>query len=158
MPPSSLLIALHATNAGQLRALLAGLTDQHLSVCPYKGGHDVRWVLGHIAVSLDFCGSILGLPSSTPPEWGKLFGPGSSGTTSGGPNLAELVAAVDQGHARIAEALPRADAALLAQPHGMDFFDSTPLRTKNDVVAMLLTSHEAFHIAQLSACRCAAGL
>ncbi len=149
----ALVVFCHPTHdsftGASLQRALAGLA---------KGGHDVRWVLGHIAISLDFAASIIGLPSASPPEWNALFGPGASGTTSGGPNLAELVAVIDRGHAHIADALPKTDPALLEQPHGMEFFDQTPLKTKGDVIAMLMTSHEAYHIAQLSACRCAAGL
>ncbi|MDZ4830380.1 MAG: DinB family protein [Phycisphaerae bacterium] len=155
---TSQLIALHETNRGQIHGLLGGLTDQHLELCPYPGGHDLRWVLGHLAVSLDFCGSVLGLAPAVPAEWGKQFGPGSSGKTSGGPNLAELVAALDSGHARINEAMAKADAAALAEPHGMDFFNQTPLKTKGDVAALLMTSHAGYHIAQLSALRSAVGL
>ncbi len=145
-------------NLEQIHGLLAGLDDSHLTLCPYKGGHDLRWVLGHLAVSQDFAGSLLGLPATAPEPWNKMFGPGSSGSTSGGPKLAELVAVVDRGHAAIAAALPTCAPATLDKPHGMDFLAKTPLKSVGDLLAFLLTNHASYHIAQLSACRCVAGL
>lgn len=145
-------------NLEQIHGLLNGLNDSHLTTCPYKGGHDVRWVLGHLAISMDFAASILGLPNASPEEWNKLFGPGASGQTTSGPNIAELVSVIDRGHAQVATALSKADPALLEQPHGMDFLAKSPLKSKGDVLGLLLTNHESYHIAQLSACRCVAGL
>ncbi|MFO0829733.1 MAG: DinB family protein [Phycisphaerales bacterium] len=153
------LVKLHTMNLGQIKGLLAGLGEQHLEVSPYPTGHDLRWVLGHIAVSLDFCGSMLGLKGIAPEAWGKDYGSGSTGHTKGGPGLRELVDVIERGHARVKEALENADASQLGKPHGIDFFaKNTPLATVADAVAFMVTNHEAYHVAQLSACRSAAGL
>jgi hypothetical protein len=126
-----------------------------MDVCPYEGGHDARWVMGHLAVGLDFAGSLLGLEHSVPPTWGKLFGPGSSGRCDpNGPSKAELVEAVQSLHAKVGAAMRAASPEAMAKPHGFEFLPKdSPLATKGDFIGYLVTTHAFYHLAQLSACK-----
>lgn len=155
--PLPVIRGLFVQNQMQLRQLVTDLTDAHMSLAPFEGANDARWVLGHLAVSLDYACSFFGLASAVPAAWGQLFGPGSSGHTTGGPSRDELVGALENLHARLLSAYDAADAATLEKPHGVSFLKDSSLRSVHDFVALLMTTHEAFHIAQLSACRRAAG-
>jgi hypothetical protein len=74
------------------------------------------------------------------------------------PTKAELLAAIDNGHRRVTAAFPNANWEALEQPHAVELLKSTNLQTNADVLAHLMTTHPAFHIAQLSACRRKKGL
>jgi hypothetical protein len=50
-----------------------------------------------------------------------------------------------------------ADDEALNQPHGVELLNDTVLNTVGDVVAHLMTTHLAFHAAQLSAWRQGSG-
>ncbi len=41
----------------------------------------------------------------------------------------------------------------MEQPHAVEILKPTNLKTNGDVLAHLMCTHMAFHIAQLSACR-----
>lgn len=156
-PPLPIVLALHAMNVQTIRTLANDLTDATLGSVPFTGGNDARWVLGHLAITLDFAGSLLGVPATCPEAWGKMFGPGSPGHASSGPSKAELLKAIGDADAKLTAAYANASPDALGKPHGMDFLKNTPLVTVNDLIALLLTTHEAGHVAQLSACRRAQG-
>ncbi len=52
---------------------------------------------------------------------------------------------------------PRASAEVLDKPHEVELLKTTNLKTNGDVLAHLMCTHLAFHVAQLSACRRHAG-
>lgn len=155
--PCPIVLALFGQNLAQIRLLVADLNDSHLTLAPMEGGNDVRWVLGHLAVSLDYGCSFLGCAPSTGEDWGKRFAPGTSGRTTDGPSLAELMRSVEALHAQLATGYAKADSGTLAKPHGVSFLENSAIQTVNDFLALLMTTHESFHIGQLSACRRAAG-
>jgi hypothetical protein len=145
-------------NQWMLSAIAADLKDADLGRTPFDGGNDARWVLGHIAIARDYAGHFLGLPKVSPPDWEKRFGAGSSGATgSEGPSKAELMSAIERSSAMLLTALDAADPAAMAKPHGLDFLKDTAMKTVGDFIGFMLTAHESFHIAQLGACRRAAG-
>jgi len=43
------------------------------------------------------------------------------------------------------------------QPHSVQILKETPIRTNGDLLAHLMSTHQSFHLAQLSACRRKAG-
>jgi hypothetical protein len=74
------------------------------------------------------------------------------------PTKSELLTAIDRGHERVTAALERIDddgdiRASLAQPHEMALFEDSPLTTRSDLLAHLLTTHAAFHLGHLSTWR-----
>ncbi len=139
----------------EFNPLADAIPADRMEVCPYEGGHDARWVIGHIAVGLDFAGTLLGLGPGVPSEWGKLFGPGASGRTDPkGPSKRELVDVLNRLHASISAAMRKADPEAMAKPHGLAFLPSdSPLVTVGDFISYLVTTHAFYHLAQLSACK-----
>jgi len=130
-----------------------------MGTAPFEGGNPPVWILGHLAVSTDFAGRILGLELTCPPAWHKQFGPGSkpSELKSPLPSKQELLAAIENGCRRVAEAASNAPADALNKTHSIEILKQTNLKTNGDVLAHLMSTHQAFHVAQLSACRRQAG-
>jgi hypothetical protein len=115
-------------------------------------------VLGHLAICAELGLGLCGQPLAHP-EWMGAFGPGSCDEVADADRVAPrtLVDAVDQGYARLIAAGRGVPAAELAGPHGVALLDGSAIRTRGELLAHLLTSHFAFHLAQLSQWRRAAG-
>jgi hypothetical protein len=152
-------LRIYAFLLGYEQKLLADLPDEALRAPVAAGVNPPSWIVGHLAVAADFGLGILGRPTLVPKSWLVLFGPGSkpAETAARHPPKAELVAALERGHDQLTAAAREADAGRLAAPSPFE-----PLRhvfpTAGDLLAHLLTSHEATHVGQLSACRRGRGL
>lgn len=117
------------------------------------------WSLGHLVVSADHLGQQLGLESSLPDGWDKIFVTGGepSGDLAGYPTKTELLDALKAQHARNTEAAKKTDSAALAEPHpNEDTRKYFP--TVGDMVVFLMTGHEMDHLGQVAAWRRAMGL
>lgn len=139
---------------GYEQKLLADLPAAEMARPAFPGGNPPSWIVGHLAVVADFALMLLGQATLCPKTWMVLFGPGSSPEQHLGrhPGKDELVDALDRGHAAVFAAVPQADPKLLEQPSPFEPLRD-PLPTAADLLAHLLTSHEAAHASQLSACR-----
>ena len=73
------------------------------------------------------------------------------------PTKIDLLAAIENGHRRVSEAAPGASGEVMNVPHAVELLKPTNLKTNGDVLAHLMCTHIAFHLAQLSACRRKAG-
>ena len=62
-----------------------------------------------------------------------------------------------EGYPRMSEAIRNASEEQLSAAHGIRLLDGTPTQTTGELMAHLLTSHFAFHLAQLSGWRRASG-
>ena len=140
------------------KRLLEGVTDDHRCSQPAGVPNHATWVIGHLAKSTDFAGSMLGIAPACPDGWGSLFGKDSVPDTDATryPDLATLMAHLEQGHDRVAEAYRGvADdvlgAAATAGPKEL-------FPTVGDLLHFIVTSHETLHLGQLSSWRRAAGL
>jgi len=121
-------------------------------------GNNARWILGHLAIATDLAASIGGQPKLSPELWHKAFGPGSNPDQMealGVGSLAceELINAIENGHKRVEQIVPHIPAHVLALPHGVAMLDPTPIKTLGDALVHLMTTHECFHLGQLSAIR-----
>lgn len=140
---------------GYLQRLVGDLTDEELSR-PVSGAvNPPAYVLGHLAISNDFALQILGEAPVCPQEWHEAFGPGSSPESLRIPlpTKAELMTAIETGHARVCEAVKTASPEALAEPQTFPFFRNTPIETLGDCISLLMTTHFATHIGQLSVMR-----
>jgi hypothetical protein len=149
-------LRLYEFSLGLAKRMAAEIDESEMNVRPGDGsGNPPVWILGHLAVSTDFALRALGRPMLCPPAWLKMFGPGSdSGAVpEPRPTKADLMAALERGHAAVTAAVREADPAALDRPHTIPFFQGTPLRTVGDTLALLLTTHEGLHLGQLSAWR-----
>ncbi|MBI5864603.1 MAG: DinB family protein [Planctomycetes bacterium] len=145
---------------GYLKRLTADIDDAKLDWQPQPGVHSAAWILGHLAISTDYVLMNLGQKGACPKEWHKRYGPGSAELAAGEsrPSLRELMTAIEQGHARVTEAVRNPDPATLAKPHPVRVLDGTPIQTVDHLIGHLLTTHAAAHIGQLSFWRRCAGL
>ena len=141
-----------------LDLLLSGIEESKFADQPMPGLNPPAWILGHLAIVADRGCEVLGAPRQLPESWHTQFGPGStpSSLLADYPSKAELLAALDAGHARLTSTALAADAAKLAEPHGRERLAALP--TKGELVAMMMTSHEGGHLGQLSAWRRCVGL
>ncbi len=121
-------------------------------------GHPPLWVLGHLATCAEMGIALLG-GELEHKNWAIAFGPGSSDDVQNPEKYSrdELVDAIVNGYPKLCEAARQAAPEPLAEPHGMELLANTPCQTRGDLLAHLLTSHLAFHVAQLSGWRRAAG-
>lgn len=137
---------------GYIGRLVEPMSDAELMLRPPQGGHPPLWILGHLAVSSEGAARMLGLEPMLPPEWRTLFGPGSSDDVPQPDRFtkAAMVEAVQRGYQRLYEPALRATQEQLDGPHGLAFFEKTPLQSVGDVLGLLLTVHFAIHTGQLS--------
>ncbi len=115
-------------------------------------GHSARWILVHLAIAVDYGLMQFGAAGVCPKSWHAAYGPGSSAGSHDSirPSLAELKQAMNDGWQKLESCCRAADPALTEVPHDLDLLKNTPLRTKGDLAAHILTTHMATHIGQLS--------
>jgi hypothetical protein len=152
-------LVLFGNNGKWLPAMLEGISTADAQVQPFPGMNTPYWIAGHLAISMDYARQLLGAPMKCPPAWHTDFGPGSTPGVMTGPTvpLEELVAAVGQGHADVMGLLPTVTEVWAAQPNPVDFLVAN-YPSMGDLMAHLLTTHEATHLGQLSAWRRVRGL
>jgi len=152
-------LTLYEFQLNYIRLLLSDLDDSKLAERPFPGANPPVWILGHLAVCTDYAARMLGQKPVLPRAWHAQFAPGSNPAALEPPypTKAELFSAIETGHRRVAEAMPGASAEALAAPHAVELLKPTNLKTNGDVLAHLISTHVAFHVAQLSACRRATG-
>lgn len=144
---------------GNLKRMMADIDDAKLDWQPAPNAHSAVWILAHLAIATDYVLMNLGQKGAVSKEWHKRFGPGSSELTAGEarPSKAELLSAIEAGHARVVEAVRNPDPALLAKPHPVKVLDGTPIVTVDHLIGHLMTTHAAVHMGQLSLWRRCAG-
>jgi uncharacterized damage-inducible protein DinB len=149
---------LHGLMRHFAHALVKEIDDADMTTQPFAGANHPAWILGHIVVTTDGVLKILGEEPTAPAEWEKLFGRGSTPTANRAdyPSKAALVAALDMAFERAAAAAAAASEEQVAGPHHVELL-KRGLPTKGDLIAMLLTTHVAQHLGQLSAWRRAMG-
>jgi hypothetical protein len=145
---------LYADLYGYARQLVADLPDEELAEQPTPGLNHPAWTLGHLVISADYTLKLLGAPTVAPEGWGGLFFPGTvpDPNRSAYPSKGELLNTYEAAHAAVAAAAAAADPAQMARPNPVESFRPR-FPTLGDMVAYLLTTHEAGHLGQLSAWR-----
>lgn len=140
------------------KSLVKDVDDADMARQPFEGANHPAWILGHIIVSTDGVLKLLGHKPTAPPEWQPLFGRGStvSSDRAAYPSKEKLLAALEIVFDRATAAAVEASADQVAGPHHVELLQRG-LPTKGDLIAMLLTTHVAQHLGQLSAWRRALG-
>jgi hypothetical protein len=152
-------LTLYKFNRNYLQLLAGDIDESAMQSTPFPGANPPIWIIGHLTISTDYAGKILGQERACPRRWHAMFGPGSNPAALEPPlpTKAELMEAFEAGYNRVVEALPNASAEVLDAPHAIELLRPTALKTNGDVLGHLLTTHHSFHLAQLSACRRHAG-
>ena len=117
------------------------------------------WSLGHLVVSANSLGSMLGLESSLPEGWDKTFATGGapSSDVSAYPSKDEILSTLREQHSRNTEALKNADLKSWAEPYPNEK-TRTYFPTVGDMITFMMTAHEMDHVGQIAAWRRAMGL
>ena len=146
---------LYAFMLNYTKDLMADLDDARLAEQPLPGMNHPAWILGHLAIATDYTLKLSGQEPRCPEAWHTQFGPGSVPSTdrTAYPSKAAFMEALISGHAAATEAATHIDPKRLDQPHGipMEFLNAIP--TVGELLAHLMTTHEATHVGQLSAWR-----
>jgi hypothetical protein len=133
-------------------SLVNDLPEHGLEVQGGGNGHSALWLLGHIAISVDFGHQVLGQDNVCPARWFVAFGPGSSDEIKNPEkyDAQEMIQVIRTGYPKLQELAVAADEALLAEPHPVEMLQGTALKTKGDLLGHLLTTHLSLHLGQLS--------
>ncbi len=147
-------IALNQLQLKQFENIMADLPEETLFMPGQGHGHPPAWILGHLAIVGEMGQTFLG-GKLTHSFWVQAFGPGSNDEVQPDEGLkrAPLIAAVLSAYETLRSLASQATPADLEKPHGIELFDGTPVQTVGHAVALILTSHFGFHLAQLSSCR-----
>jgi hypothetical protein len=121
---------------------------------PAAGVNHPAWIVGHLAIAADFGLKFCGARTVCPAGWSGLFAPGTTPKADPGlyPPKAELLAVYDLAHDRLTAAVPHADPAALTGPQPLAFL-RPHIATVGDLLSHILSTHEAFHLGQLSTWR-----
>ena len=141
--------------------LVADLADEQMCAQPVPGRvmNHPAFLLGHLAlVAGNFGTSMVGAAPVCPEDWKELFNQGAKPLADRGryPSKAVLLKALEDAHARLADAVAKATPEVLARPAPERIRERFP--TVGALLVGLMTGHEASHNGQLSAWRRAMGL
>jgi len=125
---------------------------------PIENGTSGSWLLGHLSVVYDRVGSMMTGQTFLDESWHEHFKPGSPVLSDANvyPKKDELVQAYTEGHTRLEEALGKATPDTLNGPNPIEWLVPY-LPTAADLIAHILTTHEATHLGQFSMWRRALG-
>jgi len=151
-------IAINEFQLAGFEKIVANLDEQALFTPGLGHGHPPVWILGHLAMAGESGQRMLG-GSVAHPEWGPIFGPGSTDQVAPDVSLtlATLRTAVIDAYRGLRELAAQATPEAMSQPLRIPIFRGTSIKTIEDGVTLLLTNHFGFHLAQLSSCRRTAG-
>jgi len=151
-------LAVVERNLGYAQALLADVPDDRMCEQPAGYPNHPAWQIGHITLTCDFVGGMLGLDPALPAAWKDLFGMGTppTGDPPAYPSKSELTEAFQSSHARFCDALRAADASSLASPVPDEMLRNL-FPSIGAAAIGVLTAHQAVHLGQLSAWRKLAG-
>lgn len=132
--------------------LIKDLPEDGLAELGAGKGHSALWLLGHLAISVDFGRMVLGLDRVCPAAWFVAFGPKSSDEIKnpGKYDVKEMIETIRSGYPALQAAAANADPDAMQQPHQVEILKGSNLVTNADVLAHLLTTHFAMHLGQLS--------
>ena len=133
-------------------SLLKDLPLDRLSQQGNGKGHSALWILGHLAVSVDYGRMVLGLERECPARWLVAFGTGSPDEVNNPDkyDAQEMIDSIRTGYPALQEAAANADPELMQQPHQVEVLVGSRVVTNADLMAHLLTTHLAMHLGQLS--------
>ena len=150
---------LYQFNLQYAQRLVEGVAADQMASQPGGVINHPAWSLGHLVVSSNHLGQLLGLESSLRDGWSETFKSGGepSGDLSAYPTKDELLDALAGQHVRNTDAIKSFDIARFAEPHPNEntrkYFP-----TVGDMVIFMMTAHEMDHLGQIAAWRRAMGL
>jgi len=152
-------VYLYGFNLMRAETLVKDLSPEQMVAQPAGLINHPSWSLGHLVVTADHLGQLLGLESSLPESWSETFKTGGepSDKASDYPSKEVILDALREQHARNTEAVKGCDVSRFAEPHP-DERRRKLFPTIGDLIIFLMTSHEYNHLGQIAAWRRAMGL
>ena len=149
----------YAFNLGHIEQQVKDLSDEQMVQQPHGVVNHPAWTIGHLASASNQLAKVLGLDSTFPADWEEKFKTGGTPSANGAffPPKGQLLAELTAQHARVADAIGKADPATFAN----EFPDEGTRKhfpTIGAFCGYLMTAHEGTHIGQLAAWRRAMGL
>ena len=144
---------------GQATRLVSDLTDEQMVQQPHGVINHPAWTLGHLAWVANHLAGMFGADVPLPDGWTETFKPGGTPSNNAAdyPSKEEILAQLTAQHEAAAKAVADADPSVFA--------NATPdeqtrafMPTVGDFAAILMTTHEAGHLGQVTAWRRAMGL
>ena len=150
---------LYRFQLGVAQAMVADLSPQQMVGQPHGVVNHPAWSLGHLVMTADRLGQLLGLDAAAPADWTTRFATGRipSGELSDYPPKEELLDELTRQHARNTAAAAETDPAWFAKPNPNERRRKR-FPTVGDIAVYLMTSHETLHLGQIAAWRRAMGL
>lgn len=146
-------------NLEYARRLVSDVPDDRMAHIPSAGMNHPAWVLGHLSSGCDRMCARFGLERMSDPAIDKLYAGGTTPLTDRSvyPSKQTLMKAMDDGHARLADAVRQLDDAQLKQDNPLERLRPM-FPTLGEFLTFFMTSHEAMHLGQLSAWRRVLGM
>lgn len=118
-----------------------------------------KWIVGHLAIGMDFGLMLLGGPSEELDAMMPIYGPGSAGGSVGddGRSQADLIAHLRKSGDALKDRVLEVDSETLTQKQQTPFL-LQELPTVGDLLGHVFTTHIAMHMGQLSQIRREIGL
>ena len=143
---------------GATKKILEGIPADKLGVIPAGCSKNAIWIAGHLATTDDwFMTQFGGRKSAVPEAWQKLFSMNSTATADAKayPQMAEVMKALDAGHAGVLKWLESLTAEQLEAPMPKEWQAFAPNMSD---VPTFAAWHEGYHAGQLSMVRKGLGL
>jgi len=153
------LLNTYSRNLDYAKRLVADVPEDKMAHQPAPGMNHPAWVIGHLALVGDMIGGLMGQAPLAPAAWEPIFGNSSkpSADASIYPGKAELVAALERSHARIASIVSGLPPEALAQTMPKEEYRKH-FPTTGDALMYIMTFHDGVHLGQLSAWRRVQGM
>lgn len=152
-------LAQYAWHLQMLQGVMSDIDDANITRQPVPKGNHPAWIIGHLALSSDNLLKMMGQPTTVPENLRPLFGRGSEPQAERSiyPSKDALLQQLATVHTAVSQALPHVPREVLDRPNPVPLVQLQSLPTVGNLIMHLLTTHEAFHLGQLSAWRRAMG-
>lgn len=137
--------------SGRIASVVAEISEQDFEKRPAENLNPPVWLLGHLAVSVDAVSRFAGEPYHLSEEWHTSFNASSTPFSNPAPypSKAEILSAYQETVERSIGLLESMTDEQLRAPHGVEGLAETPVKTAEDMVALLLTGHVGWHLGHL---------
>ena len=137
--------------SGRIESVVAEISDEDFEKRPGASLNPPVWLLGHLAVSIDAVSKFAGEPYHLSEEWHSSFNAHSTPfeNETPYPSKAEILAAYSEVVDRSINLMDNMSADQLAAAHGLEGLASTPVKSTEDMVTLLLTGHIGWHLGHL---------
>jgi hypothetical protein len=142
-----------------LREQVADVAAAEMVAQPKGIVNHPAWVIGHLTLSCELLGEVIGLPAWLPERWAERFGPGSVPVADVGAyeTKENALAILRDAQVRITQAIERLEATQLDAPFPQESLrDVFP--TVRHALTHVMLAYTAHHIGQITVWRRIVGL